>query len=310
MPRAPTTGRPSVVLVVTLLVALAFGAAASLLIGVATSSEHPPVASSEFIVPNSVLVGTVVGALGFLVLFLGVTAFFSQRQLGFSLRGRSLLTVLMMLLVVILFVVAFRASLGGGPSSTGAVPTGVNSTANSTGVVPPHTNLTNGSSVGNFTPFLVPGVPGWVPYALVVGVIVVVVVVAVPQLRLQLEGRGRAQRARVERSREPTEVRQALTVAAGELESGQDAREVIVRLYGRLLSRLRPMVGTVDPQTPEEIRVFHLERLGIRHEAAERLTRLFEEARYSSHPLGPETLVTARSAIDSALADLARTRGT
>ena len=311
MPSVRPSGRPSIVLLVTLLVALAVGAAASLLIGAATASGKPPVASSELIVSNTVLVIAILGFIGFLVLFIAVTALFSRRRPGINILTRSIVSILVILLLATLFVVAARAYLGGGPSPAGGVPTGVNSTGNSTGIVPPpHQNTTNISSVGNLTPFLVPGVPGWVPYVLVTGVLVVVAVVAVPKFREMLEDRRLARRPPLDRYRAPAEVRKALEVAAGELESGADARTVIVRLYGELLARLRPLVGSVDPQTPEEIRTLHLERLGIRHEAAVRLTRLFEEARYSSHPLGEATLLEARQAIDAALVDLSRTWGT
>lgn len=310
MPQDRSSGRPSVVLLVTLLVALAVGAAASLLIGAAMSSGNPPPPSSELNVSNTVLVIAVLGVIGFLVVSIAAMAAFGRRRSGIGIATRSVVTVLMVLLIATLFVVAARVYLGGGPSPIGEVPVGVNSTGNSTGVVPPtQSNGTNGTSVGNLTPFLVPGVPGWVPYVLVVAVLVVVVVVAVPKVREVLEDRRVARGPARDRYRAPAEARRVLEAAAGELESGGDARAVIVRLYGDLLTRLRPLVGSIDPQTPEEIRVLHLERLGIRREASVRLTRLFEEARYSSHPLGAATLSEARSAIDAALVDLARVRG-
>jgi hypothetical protein len=83
---------------------------------------------------------------------------------------------------------------------------------------------------------------------------------------------------------------------------------VVIRLYATLLARVGPIVGGLDEQTPEEIRSFHLVQLGIRTPAATTLTRLFEEARYSSHPLGPEAAVLARQAIQEAREDLDRPR--
>ena len=47
-------------------------------------------------------------------------------------------------------------------------------------------------------------------------------------------------------------------------------------------------------------------RLGIRPEVATELTRLFEEARYSTHPLGPESADRAAEAMRRATADLER----
>ena len=307
MPQERSFGRPSVVLLVTLLVAFAVGAAASLLIGAAMSSGTPPPSSSELTVSNTVLAFTILGFLGFLTAGLALTAFLGRRRRGAGLPRRSFVTLLVLLLIVILFILASRVFLGGGPLPSGAVPGGLNSTGNSTGVVPPpYLNTTNGTGAGG-APFLVPGVPGWVPYLLVIGVLVVVAVIAVPKVGEMVEERRRARSHSLDRARPPIEVRRVLEGAAEELESGGDPRTVIVRLYGDLLARLRPMVGTVDPHTPEEIRTLHLERLGIRREAAMRLTRLFEEARYSSHPLGETTLIEARNAIGTVLADLART---
>lgn len=311
VPQDRRSGRPSIVLLVTLLVALAVGAAASLLIGAATSSGTPPVPSSELIVSNTVLVVAILGFVGCLVLFIAVIAIFGRGRRGAALATRSVVNILVILLLATLFVVVARVYVGGGPTPSGGVPIGVNATGNSTGALPPPSqNTTNITSAGNLTPFLLPGVPGWVPYVLVAGVLLVVAVVAVPKVAEMLEDRRLARSPLLDRNRAPAEVRKVLEVAAGELESGADARAVIVRLYGDLLSRLRPMVGSVDPHTPEEIRSLHLERLGIRREASVRLTRLFEEARYSSHPLGAATLLEARTAIDAALADLARAWGT
>ena len=306
MPQQRASGRPSIVLLVTLGVALAVGAAGSLLIGAASSSGSAPPSSSELTISNTVLGYSILGFLGALTGLLVLMGLFGRSRTGPGLPRRSLVTVLVLLLVAILFVLAARVFSGGGPLPTGAVPVGVNSTANSTGTVsPPSLNTSNGSS-GVSSPFLVPGVPGWVPYVLVTGVLVVVAAVAVPRVQRIVEERRRARQLSRDRHRAPTEVRRALEVAAGELEGGGDPRTVIVRLYGDLLARLWPMVGSLDPHTPEEIRALHLERLGIRREAAMRLTRLFEEARYSSHPLGEATLLEARHAIAAVLADLAR----
>lgn len=303
MPRALPGGRPSVVLLVVLLAALAVGAAASLLIGAATSSWNPPTTPNELIVPNGVVMFAILGAVGALVLVLVLAMVWNRGRVRSTFTGRWAVKILMVILIGILFVVAARVYSGGGPLPTGAVPLGVNSTGNSSEILPPtQSNATNATPAAPLEPFLIPGVPGWVPYVLVIGVIVVVAVIAVPWI----EDRRLARHPDLDRYRAPTQVQRVLEEAAGELAEGRDARDVIIRLYGKLLSRLRPVVGSVDPHTPEEIRTLHLERLGIRHGAAERLTRLFEEARYSSHPLGEGTLAEARSAIDAALADLAR----
>ena len=94
--------------------------------------------------------------------------------------------------------------------------------------------------------------------------------------------------------------------ASVELEEGGDPRSAILALYTEMLVHLRPRVGSVETATPEEIRATHLVRLGVRPEEAHILTRLFEEARYSTHPLGPATSAEAQGALRATLADLDR----
>jgi hypothetical protein len=145
------------------------------------------------------------------------------------------------------------------------------------------------------------------PFAVLAGVALLVAVVTVPAVRAYAADRRSAGLARAPAPVETALVQAVLRQAQRELDRGDDPRGVIVRLYGEVLGRLGRMVGSVDPETPEEIRTLHLERLGIRPEAATVLTRLFEEARYSSHPLGAEASERARTAVRQALADLDRT---
>jgi len=70
------------------------------------------------------------------------------------------------------------------------------------------------------------------------------------------------------------------------------------------MARLEPKEGIGTYQTPEEIRQAHLIPLGVRPEAAEHLTRLFEEACYSSHSMNAEALQVARESIRVAEYDL------
>jgi hypothetical protein len=99
-----------------------------------------------------------------------------------------------------------------------------------------------------------------------------------------------------------------LAHARQELEGARDPRAAILALYATLLARVAPIVPDLDRSTAEEIRVHHLVRLGIRESAARTLTRIFEEARYSSHRLGPEQVTQATQAIRMAESDLARAR--
>jgi Domain of unknown function (DUF4129) len=290
--------RPSPVLLIALLVALASGAAASLIIGAATAPGAPPVRASEFQLP-SVLLGYAMLAVPAFLLAL----FIYRRVTGgsASLAGRSVVSVLIAVLVAVLLIAALRSFGGGGPEPTGAVAPG----HNATGTIPPNTTGTNVTSAPNATSFLIPSLPGWVPFALIAAVAVVVVAVALPFVLTVVEDR-RAERRRPPLPPSTAEVRGALVRAMRKLDQGGDPRTVIVGLYGDLLERVSLMVVGLDPETPEEIRRQHLVRLGIHPEAATVLTRLFEEARYSTHPLGPESADRVRRAVEVALADLGR----
>jgi hypothetical protein len=96
----------------------------------------------------------------------------------------------------------------------------------------------------------------------------------------------------------------ALSRARTELDRSSDPRSVIGRLYRELISHLPPIANVHVYRTPGEIRDAHLLPMGVRPVAAEQLTRLFEEASYSSHPIGPTELSRAREAIQMAEIDL------
>lgn len=292
--------RASRVLLVVLLVALAVGAAASLILGAATGPGGPPVKVSQLVIPSE-WVGYAAIAFFALVMVL----FLIQRLTGGStgVPSRFVVNFLVVLLILLLFFVVFRAFGGGGVAPTGAVGTG----GNATSAPPPSPNgSTNGTAIGGGTPFLFPVLPGWVFFAAVAVVVVFAASVALPVARTALRTRRWERSRRRSGAETAGQVRLALEGAARQLDLGNDPREVIVGLYGQFLGRLSPLVGWVDPETPEEIRTRHLRLLGIRPSAAETLTRLFEEARYSSHPLGPDHLARARAAIQAALEDLDR----
>jgi hypothetical protein len=299
MPARAPLRPPSPILLVALLAALATGAAASLLIGAATVRGPPPVQASQVVLPGAIF------ADGLLALPMVVLGFFIYRRVtggSIPLPGRSAVSILVAVLVAILLLAALRAFGGGGPEPTGAVSTGHNSTGS---VPPPNSTTTNLTVVSNATPFLFPTLPGWVPFVLLAAIVVVLVVIALPFVVAYTEGR-REERRRPSRPESTSEVRVALARAVQALDQGGDPRTVIVRLYGDLLERLSPIVSGIDPETPEEIRGQHLVRLGIHPEAATVLTRLFEEARYSTHALGPEAAEQVREAVEVALADLSR----
>ncbi len=296
-PPPPRSLQPSAPLLVVLLVALAVGAAASLLIGAAIGPSGPPPPGAELVLPGSYFIlglWVFLGALVASVLYQRL----SSRSSASS--NRLLVTTLVTVLVAVAFLAAMRAWGGAGPSSAGEVSPG----QNSTGTIPPGGNLTNASGTGNMTAFYFPGLPSWLPFVLLVAAILVVAFIAVPAIGRFLVDR-RVGRPPTDRdAAEAQGVEETLRGASRALEQGGDPRAVIVGLYSDLLLRLGPIIGSVEPETPEEIRRGYLLRLGIRPGAATELTRLFEEARYSSHPLGPGEAERARHALDAAVEDL------
>ena len=104
-------------------------------------------------------------------------------------------------------------------------------------------------------------------------------------------------------------VASVLSEAAAKLTEENDPRSTIGRLYRDLLSHLEPLMSGAVHRTPEEVRDLHLLPLGVRPVAAEHLTRLFEEASYSSHPLGAEDVSRAHDALRMAEIDLRAARG-
>lgn len=84
----------------------------------------------------------------------------------------------------------------------------------------------------------------------------------------------------------------------------EDPREIILALYARLLLRLQPRLAATEPLTPREIERVLIDHLGIRAVPAERLTRIFEEARYSSRPMSAAMVAETRVALQQVLEDL------
>lgn len=292
--------RVSWILLVVLVVAVATGAAASILVSASTVPPRPSPSSLVY------LPGWVVTVLSVALIVFIIGSFVVWRITAgpSSNLTRMALTVLVVVLLGTFFILGAKF-LGAGnwigpggytPSNGGVSAPGQNST-NVTG-------STHGPG-GNIT--WIPGLPGWVPIVLIFLVVVLVVVIGVPRTREYLAERHERSvaRRRIEGT-VPPGMRDALARASTDLDLGGDPRTVILALYAAMLAQLRPMVDNLPTSTPEEIRATHLLRLGVRPEAARTLTRLFEEARYSTHPMGPEESARAREAVRATLDDLSR----
>ncbi|HXW66750.1 MAG TPA: DUF4129 domain-containing protein [Thermoplasmata archaeon] len=297
--RPRSRGSPTILFLV--LVALAFGAAASVVAGAAVA---PPFRSSS--TPADVL-PTWFFDLLVLAIFGSGIGFFVYLRLS---RGAAVVptqwvaSIAIALLVGVAFV--FLAQLFAGSAAVGSGTPG-----HSTG---PGLNLTGGNATGNGTlagggtsapSFHLP-LPPWLLFVALSALVVGLALVATTPLWSAVVGRARSSATRRIPGAERDRVRGALASAAEALDAGGDPRATIEALYGAILARVGTMAIGLEGATPEEIRAEHLIRLGVRPAAAETLTRLFEEARYSTHPLGPGEVDRAARAIREASEDLDR----
>ncbi len=275
----------SPLLLVLIAVGIAIGAAAVLVAG--PSPVVPPAPSVggqlEIHLPLAV-----VGLLCLAPIIVGFVGILYRRSIRGSvlLPGRLIALALVMLMLLLLFILVTRGGGGSGTISyvSGSPP--VNNTTAPNNTTPVGT--AGGSTIVGWT---IPTVGVWL-------VVVAVAVVSVAVVAVALAARRPAPGARrALTATELSETRDALEAAAVALDRGDDPRATILRLYGDLLSQVGPLAGDLAPWTPEEIRTARLAGLGLSGPALTTLTRLFEEARYSSHPMGPDTARRASEAI-------------
>ena len=210
---------------------------------------------------------------------------------------RFTVTFLMILLlgagfVAIAWWIAPPVLRGSGPISPPGNHTGA-------GGVPSQNNSTLGAPGGfPFSNF----VPPWVPYAVALGIALATVLVVVPFLLT----RRREHRERSSLGGPEEAARAAMSETLMQLGQGSfgDARALILALYARLLARVAEPLGGIDHLTAREIEAALSQSLGVRPGTAHALTEMFEEARYSTHPLGPESVARARSALEETLAEM------
>ena len=95
-----------------------------------------------------------------------------------------------------------------------------------------------------------------------------------------------------------------LEATISELQLGGDVRQAILACYQRFCFLLgRRGIDEQEPLTPRELESIARDQLAVSSASAESLTSLFEEARYSTHPLGEADR-------DRAVESLARIRET
>lgn len=301
----PAAARTPWVLVVVLIAALAVGATASIIaapqLAAPTSGPAP-----EVLLPTWVFVAAI---LGMLAIIIGLWIFLRVGSEGKGLSNRTFFSILFAIAIISLIIIGLRVlGVGGPPAQVTTGKGGGNTSLNATNTTPP-THVANLNGVGGYLSF--PTLPPWLPFVLLGVVVLVAVAVGVPQARrFVLERREELRRRRPPADASTADMRAALSRASMALDLGDDPRSVILALYREMLAHLVPMVGDVATHTPEEIRANHLERLGVRAEAAHTLTRLFEEARYSTHPMGAKESARAQQALRATIDDLSPLRAT
>jgi hypothetical protein len=96
-----------------------------------------------------------------------------------------------------------------------------------------------------------------------------------------------------------------------DLATEPDARTAIIKCYRRFERvAARARVVRAPWQTPDEFMREALRRLVLPHRAVDRLTRLFELARFSAHPLGSGERDTARACLEDIRSKLEREEAT
>ncbi len=291
--RRPPPSAATRALALVLLVAVGIGGAATLL---PTATRVAPLTGPTGL-PGVSAAALLWGCAGLLLVLLGYFVVARLRS------GRAytplgiVVPFLVAFLVAIAFLVAVRYIVPSPPPPLSPAA-GNNTTAGGTGTTPV-TNTTNNTTLVRGS--IIPGAPPWVDYVLVGGAVAVAVLLfAIPRLGGSREDAAPPPDA--ERARAVARLREALHA----LDEGPNAdpRAVVIALYARLLGEIAARTTGLDARTPREIERYTVERLGVPRPAARTLTEVFEEARYSSHPLPPASVERARSALRAALTGL------
>jgi hypothetical protein len=298
--RAPPASRPTLGLPLLLLVAVVLGVAAAILVNPITTG--PPPSPTE---PTTGAWVADVFAVGILLFFFGVIGFhiirvLTEGRMRFPGRALSVLVVVLLLLgaFVLLSHLAPVHPIPGSPQNR--------SSGNGSGA-PPNTPGGPGNPLGP-----VSGGPisaaSWLTWSVLGGIVLAVAIGLLllwfywPRSLPPERNRGSADRARAARLRGDLE----RSLRALEEDPEADPRLVIRALYHRLLLSAAPHLGRWEVETPREIDRRLEAEFGISAEPARELTRLFEEAQYSTHPLDRAAAERARAALRALLADLDR----
>ncbi len=302
----PRSGSAPRGLPVLLVVVVAFGLLAAVLSRPAAAPSGPaasPTGTGSGTGPLAALIVSV-GILAALFGWLGWEVYVRLRDGRIGFPSIYLILILAVLLIGLLFVALFHV-VAGSLRSGGSSPGTPNSSAGpGSGIAPGnHTGLPNGTLAP--LPTSPPGPLGipWVD----LGLLLLGVGGAVGALWLL---RYRAADPETDGGEPPEEplpaLRKELRGALERLRGSTDPREAIRELYGRLLDALDPRVGSLAPLTAREIELRLVTEAGAGERPARELRELFEEARYSTHPMTARDRDRAAEALEAILADLER----
>ncbi|MGI0131593.1 MAG: DUF4129 domain-containing protein [Thermoplasmata archaeon] len=297
-PKVRTPARFSPAIALFVLSAVAFGAAASLLAAPVIPPPPQVVTGATGTPGSTVVLG--IELVGFVLI--GVAGW----RIAVRLKDRvaypnfAIAAVLLVFIATIAIAILLR-EFGHGFAGVGgsAPPPAANGTGSSSGG-----SGTNGTGNGFGVPLESGGVPGWVEYlAILVGGLVVATVVT-PFLiaaHRDREARGTGRGA-------TPSARATIGLALEGLDADPDAdpRSRIVAAYARLLSRIEDGPFDLASLTPREIERECTVHLGVTPATSHELTLLFEEARYSPHPIPIASVERARASLTRALSDLDR----
>jgi len=161
---------------------------------------------------------------------------------------------------------------GGGPGGHG------NGTGNNSSGAPLGTKPAGGASLG---------IANWEFLAIAAALSVVVGLLAIPGMLSRLVDR-RSRRGGVGAG---TSLSLLAPPPSGAVQAPlalgpESPRESIVRLYGLLVGKLTPAPGDLTTLTAEEIQRTRFLEMHVSSASSTELTRMFEEACYSTHPIG------------------------
>jgi uncharacterized protein DUF4129 len=273
---------------------IVLGIAAALLAGpVAPPGTKTVVSSHPIDVSLSLIADVVLGGLGVVIVVRVIRLI--RGDVPAIPASQFLSVALMVFLVAIVLIFALRFAGGASPTSKVTPPT-----HNGTGGVPVGNGSNRSGNLSNALPILGFQIPAWTVYVALAAVAVGVGVALIPLMiaRSETDPKPSAPNA--------TPGLSALRDALADLErrGEDDPRRQIIAMYGRLLDRVGHGLVDLAILTPREIESACRRLLGIGPESAHVLTALFEEARYSQHPVGFDLVERARNALKQALADL------